>query len=233
MSEITERVRIVLDRAAEAAVSCGRDPAEITVAAATKMNDADRVREAIRAGIRVCGENRVQELLEKWEQGAYEGARTDFIGTLQRNKVRQLIGKARLIQSVGSAEVLGEIQKRAAAAGVRQQVLLEVNVGREAEKSGFLPEAVDEAAALAGELSAVELRGVMAIPPASASEAETVEYFQKMYHLFIDLRAKKYDNRIDCLSMGMSRDYPAAIREGATLVRVGTAIFGPRQYSQP
>jgi len=228
---IADNVRRVLEEAANAALRCGRSPEEVTVLAATKMNPPEAIREAVAAGIRAVGENRVQELVEKYEQNAYEGAALHFIGSLQKNKVRHLIGRVALIQSVGSEDVLREISRRAEAAGLRQDVLLEINIGREAQKAGFLPEASDEAAALCGVLSGVRLLGVMAIPPAGVPFAKTVEYFDAMRNLFVDFREKKYDNsNMQYLSMGMSSDFAAAIEAGANLVRVGSAIFGPRSY---
>lgn len=229
---IADNVRFVLDEAAKAAQRSGRRPEEVTVLAATKMNPPEAIREAIEAGIRTAGENRVQELVEKYGQNAYEGAALHFIGSLQKNKVRHLIGKVELIQSVGSEDVLREVSKRAEAFGIVQDILLEINIGREPQKAGFLPEAADETAALCAALSGVRLCGVMAIPPAGVPFAKTVEYFDAMRNLFVDLSAKKYDNStVQFLSMGMSADYAAAIEAGANLVRVGSAIFGPRNYS--
>ncbi len=226
MADIEGNVRRVLDTAAEAAIRSGRHPEEITVLAATKQNGPEEIRRALRAGIRTVGENRVQELLEKQAAGAYGDARVEFIGTLQRNKVRQLVGRVALIQSAGSREVLEEISRRAAAAGLRQDVLLEINIGREDQKSGFFPEEADEAAAWCAELSGLRLCGVMTIPPRTD---DPTEYFERMHKLFVDLQQKKYDNNaIRFLSMGMSADFAAAICAGANVVRIGTAIFGPR-----
>ena len=138
--ELQERVKSVIERVNNAAVQAGRDPSEITLVAATKMNDAERVQAAIEAGIRVCGENRVQELQEKYEQNAYDGADLQFIGTLQTNKVKYLIGKVSLIQSVGSVHLGEAIAKEAEKRGVCQDILLEVNIGREAALStGVFP----------------------------------------------------------------------------------------------
>jgi pyridoxal phosphate enzyme (YggS family) len=226
MADIEGNVRRVLDTAAEAAIRSGRHPEEITVLAATKQNGPEEIRRALRAGIRTVGKNRVQELLEKQAAGAYGDARVEFIGTLQRNKVRQLVGRVALIQSAGSREVLEEISRRAAAAGLRQDVLLEINIGREDQKSGFFPEEADEAAAWCAELSGLRLCGVMTIPPRTD---DPTEYFERMHKLFVDLQQKKYDNNaIRFLSMGMSADFAAAICAGANVVRIGTAIFGPR-----
>ncbi|MDO4973711.1 MAG: YggS family pyridoxal phosphate-dependent enzyme [Eubacteriales bacterium] len=230
---IAENVALVQENIARAARAAGRDPAGIRLVAASKMNDAARVREAIAAGVRVFGENRVQEMLEKHAQGAYEGAELHFIGHLQKNKVRQVVGLASLIHSVDSLELLAVIDRCAAARGLRQDVLLEVNIGGEASKSGFAPEALPAALEKAGEYGAVQVRGLMAIPPVCASPEENRPFFLRMKQLFVDNGRKKYDNvSMDFLSMGMSGDYTEAVACGADLVRVGTAIFGARDYSR-
>ncbi len=228
---ITENVASVRAGIAAAARAAGRDPAAIILIAASKMNDADRVREAIAAGVDACGENRVQEMLEKQKQGAYEGAPLHFIGHLQKNKVRQVVGLASLIHGADSLGLLAQIERCAAARDLTQDVLLEVNVGAEATKSGFAPEEIPEALSSAAAFSHIRVRGLMAIPPAGLSEEENRLNFTKMNKLFVDNSGKKYDNvSMDFLSMGMSADYALAIACGANMVRVGSAIFGPRPY---
>ena len=226
---IAENVAIVRENMARAALAAGRDPREILLLAASKMNDADRVRQAIRAGVDCCGENRVQELLEKQAQGAYEGAPLHFIGHLQKNKVKQVLGLVSLIHGADSRELLETVSRLAAARGLTQDLLLEVNIAGEASKSGFSPEEIPEALAFAAELPALRVRGLMAIPPICASPEENRPFFLRMQKLFIDNGEKKYDNiRMDFLSMGMSGDYTEAIACGANLIRVGSGIFGPR-----
>ena len=228
---IAENLAQVQANIARAAEKAGRDPGDILLIGATKMNDADRVREAIRAGLPACGENRVQELLEKNEQGAYEGARLHFIGSLQKNKVKYLVGLVELIHSVDSVELMREINKQALKRGITQDILLEVNTGGEDSKSGFAPEKLPEMLAAAAEFPAVSVRGLMTIPPICQRPEENLPYFQLLRQLFIDNGEKKYDNvRMDFMSMGMSGDYEAAIACGANMVRVGTAIFGHRVY---
>lgn len=230
---IADNVKQVKENIANAAMACGRDPKEIKLVAATKMNDAERVREAIRAGVDICGENRVQELTEKNAQGAYEGAPLHFIGHLQKNKVKYLVGTVELIHSVDSVELMEAIDKKAAALGIIQDILLEVNIGGEAAKSGFAPEELAAALEKAGAFSSIKVRGLMAIPPICADSEENRPYFSSMKQLFVDIGAKKYDNvSMDFLSMGMSSDYEVAISEGANMVRVGTGIFGARNYAQ-
>ena len=157
----------------------GRDPSEITLVAATKMNDAERVQAAIEAGIRVCGENRVQELQEKYEQNAYDGADLQFIGTLQTNKVKYLIGKVSLIQSVGSVHLGEAIAKEAEKRGVCQDILLEVNIGREAAKSGLPPEELHDAIVKLSAKKSLHIRGLMAIPPVADEKTKNSNYFYR------------------------------------------------------
>ncbi len=230
---IAENVAIVRDQMAEAAVKAGREPGEILLCAATKMNGADNVRQAVAAGVDACGENRVQELLEKLPQGAYTGAPVHFIGPLQKNKAKQVVGAVDLIESVDSPELLTLIGRLARERGIRQDILLEVNIGGEEAKSGAAPEALAELAAAAAADPGVRLRGLMAIPPVAEKPGANRRYFEKMYQLYVDIKAKKYDNSvIDCLSMGMSGDFADAIAAGATMVRIGTAIFGARDYAR-
>lgn len=226
---IAENVAAV--RARIEAAAQGR---RVLLVAASKMNDAGRVREAVAAGVDACGENRVQELVEKNAQGAYTGRPLHFIGHLQKNKIKYLVGVADLIESVDSAELLTLIDRRAEKLDVVQDVLLEVNIGREEAKSGLAPEDVVKTVEFAVPLAHVRVRGLMAIPPAADSPDKTRPYFAAMRELFIDIAEKKYDNTpMDFLSIGMSGDFEAAIAEGANMVRVGSAIFGARDYSRP
>ena len=230
---IAENVARIRAEMVKAALACGRDPKEIQLCAATKMNDADAVRQAIAAGVDCCGENRVQELTAKLAQKAYEGAPVHFIGHLQTNKVKQVVGKVNLIQSVDSERLLRAINAEAARQGIRQDILLEVNIGNEQSKSGFHPEEILPLLDRIGEFSNVCMKGLMAIPPISSFPGENLQYFQKMFQLSVDIREKINDNvTVDCLSMGMSDDYPDAIACGSTMIRVGTAIFGARDYSK-
>ena len=231
MMDITESVARVKANIAAAAEKAGRRPEDIYLVAASKMNDSGRVREAIAAGIRICGENRVQEMVEKQAQGAYEGAELHFIGHLQKNKVKPVVGLASLIQSADSLELIRVIDKTALSRGIIQDILLEVNIGAEASKSGFSPEELPSALDSIARLDAVRVRGLMTIPPICSSRQEIEPYFVQMKQLFIDICGKKYDNiRMDFLSMGMSADYETAIACGANMVRVGSAIFGKRIY---
>ena len=229
--QIEQKVAEAKRRIVQAAIAAGRRPEDILLVAATKMNDADRVRAAIAAGVDICGENRVQELLEKYEQHAYDGCPLHFIGTLQSNKVKYLIGKVSVIESVSSVKLARVIDKEAAKAGIVQDILLEINIGREESKSGIDPDELCEAVDQIAACSHVRVRGLMAIPPKMQKSQEKTCYFDRMSQLFIDISAKKYDNiSMDYLSMGMSADYEEAISCGATIVRLGTALFGARHY---
>ena len=231
MDHIRENIARIRADMAAAAVAAGRDPAEIQLCAATKMNDAEAVKAAVAAGVDCCGENRVQELLSKQPQGAYEGRPVHFIGHLQTNKVKQVVGKVDLIQSVDREDLLACIQKTAEKMGLVQDILLEVNIGDEESKSGFTPAEAMEMAGRMAEFPNCRLKGIMAIPPICESEGGNSKYFAEMHQLLVDISAKKYDNvTMECLSMGMSGDYADAIRYGSTMIRVGTAIFGPRNY---
>lgn len=232
---LEENIARVKANMARAALEAGRDPAEITLVAATKVQTSDTIRAAIAAGITVCGENRVQELTAHLDDYAYDGARVHFIGHLQTNKVRFVVGRVDLIESVDSPRLLEAIERQAEKLNLVQDVLLEVNIGREESKGGCLPEALPALARQAMDLPHVRLRGLMAIPPVAAEPGANRRFFAATRQLYVDIRRQIGDNDtdIDCLSMGMSGDYEDAIREGATLVRVGTALFGPRPPMHP
>ncbi len=230
---ISENVSKILSDIRRAALAAGRNPEEIMLCAATKMNGSENVREAIRAGVRCCGENRVQELVQKLSENAYEGAAIHFIGHLQTNKVKQVVGKVSLIQSVDSLRLLEAISREAQKQGIVQEILLEINVGNEESKSGFeaseIPTVLENLSAYPG----VRVKGLMAIPPICKNAGDNDKFFKEIYNLSVDISAKKYDNVcMEVLSMGMSDDYTSAIACGSTMIRVGTAIFGARNYGQ-
>ncbi|WP_297722185.1 YggS family pyridoxal phosphate-dependent enzyme [Intestinimonas sp.] len=232
---LEENIAKVKAGIARAAAEAGRDPEEITLVAATKVQTSETIRAAIAAGVTVCGENRVQELTGHLDDYAYDGARVHFIGHLQTNKVRFVVGRVDLIESVDSLRLLGAVERQAEKLNLVQDILLEVNIGHEESKGGCLPEDLPALARRAAELPHVRLRGLMAIPPAAAEPGDNRRFFAATRQLFVDIRSQIGDNDtdIDCLSMGMSGDYEDAIREGATLVRVGTALFGPRPPMHP
>ena len=215
---LAERIALVNEKIAAAARQAGREPSEVTLVAATKVQTSDTIRQAIAAGVTICGENRVQEMTAHLDDDAYAGAALHFIGHLQTNKVRQVVGRVEPIEA------------QAAKLELVQDILLEVNIGGEASKSGISPEELSALAAQAVGSPHVRLRGLMAIPPVAAGPDGNRPFFAKMRQLYVDIRSQMDDNKtsFDCLSMGMSGDFEDAVREGATLVRVGTALFGPR-----
>lgn len=233
--DLSQNIKAVQERIAAAARAAGRDPGEISLCAATKVQTDETIRSAIAGGIRLCGENRVQELAAHLEAGAYAGAEVHFIGHLQTNKVKQVVGKVSLIHSVDSERLLRAVAAQADKLGLVQDILLEVNIAGEQSKGGVSPEELPQLAGLAAGCPHVRLRGLMAIPPVSTLPGANRRYFSEMRNLFVDIMKKMSDNQsvMDCLSMGMSADYEDAIAEGATLVRVGTALFGPRPPMNP
>ena len=228
---IAENVARIRREMELAALAAGRDPGSIQLCAATKMNSADAGREAIRAGVDCCGENRVQELTQKLAENAYEGAPVHFIGHLQTNKVRQVVGKVSLIQSVDSLRLLAAIDAEARRQGIVQDILLEINIGGEESKSGFAPEELEDVLPKVREFPNICVKGLMCIPPIGEKNGDSAIFFKKMCKISVDIIRKKYDNvKVDCMSMGMSQDFPDAIANGSTMIRVGTAIFGARDY---
>ena len=228
---IKENIAEIRQRMDAAARKAGRDPGEILLCAATKMNDADRVREAIAAGVDCCGENRVQELVQKSALHAYDGKPVHFIGHLQTNKVRQVVGKVELIQSVDRIELLSCIEKEAARQDLIQDILLEINIGAEESKSGFTPEEAKAVAAAMDRYPHCRLRGLMAIPPISEKSGSNCRFFEEIQRIAVDITTKNpHNSSMEVLSMGMTDDFEDAIACGSTMIRVGTAIFGARHY---
>ena len=228
-SEIRRNVEAVQEQIGRAAAEAGRDPSEIRLMAVTKTQSAARVNEAIAAGVTLLGENRAQELLEKYDGYDRAGCDIHFIGHLQSNKVRSIVDKVSMIESVDRLSLAQEISRCAQSHGLVMPVLIEVNIGREQSKSGVLPEALPELLEKISLLPGLSVRGLMAIPPNIEDTVQTEGYFEQMYRRFIDMKAKKLDNvSMTILSMGMSHDYPLAIRHGSNVVRIGRALFGER-----
>ena len=228
---IAENVARIKAQMKEAAIAAGRNPSDILLCAATKMNNADAVRQAIAAGVDCCGENRVQELTQKLSENAYEGAPVHFIGHLQTNKVKQVVGKVSLIHSVDSLRLLEAVNKEATKQGIIQDILLEINIGQEDSKSGLCKDELPSILEKMGDFSNIRVRGLMAIPPICQNSTDNHKFFQEMCNLSVDIKAKKYDNvSVEIMSMGMSDDFTDAIACGSTMIRVGTAIFGARGY---
>lgn len=230
---IAENVARIRAEMEATAIAAGRDPKSVLLCAATKMNDAEAVREAIRAGVDCCGENKVQELTAKLAENAYAGASVHFIGHLQTNKVKFVVGKVDLIQSVDSLRLLAAIDKEAKKQEIIQDILLEVNVGGEESKSGFAPEEILPLVKNLAQFPNIRVKGLMTIPPISQKNGDNVKFFQKIYNISVDIIALLGDNGMaKYLSMGMSDDFTDAIACGSTMIRVGTAIFGARDYTK-
>lgn len=225
-----ENFKEIISNIKIAAENSGRKPEEIMLLAATKTVDVDVINHAISNGIKYIGENRVQEFLSKYEH--YSPVNMHFIGHLQTNKVKDIIDKVSLIHSVDSYRLAEEISRQAVKRGITMDILLEVNIGDEQSKSGFGYSEVMDAVQEIAKLDGIKVKGLMAIPPICETPDENRPYFAKMKKLFIDIRSKKIDNSsMDILSMGMSDDYVVAIEEGANMVRLGTALFGRRNYN--
>lgn len=230
---VEENIRVLKEKVGEAAVRSGRAPEDITILAVTKTVPVEIINHAIHCGMIHIGENRVQEFLEKYDQLDLSNCKAQIIGTLQTNKVRKVIGLVEMIQSVDSAHLAQEINRVSVQKDVVTDCLVEVNIGREENKGGVLPEALDELLGKIGEMQAVRVRGLMAIPPICETAKEVRQYFSQMTQLFLDRKDKTSDNiSMDFLSMGMSADYEEAILEGANYIRPGTALFGHRTYSK-
>ena len=231
LADVTYNYQVICENIAKAAQSVGKTADDITFLAATKTVDAPTINHAISLGLRYIGENRVQELLSKYEDYDLDHASLQFIGHLQSNKVRQIVGKVDLIQSVDSVKLAREISRCSLKQNISTDILLEVNIGREENKSGVLPEALPELLDEIKDIPAIKVRGLMAIPPICENAQENCKFFDNMRHIFLDIGSKNIDNiSMEVLSMGMSDDYTEAIRCGANMIRVGSALFGKRNY---
>lgn len=227
---IYDNVKRIREQIAEAAISSGRRSEDIMLVAASKTKSIEHIRSAISSGVDAIGENRVQEMVKKQGEGAYEGTPLHFIGHLQKNKAKLIVGQCDLIQSADSLDLIERIDKIARALGICQDILIEVNIGRESQKNGVFPEEVDEIIDRARSFSGVGIKGIMAIPPFVPEKGVNRRYFEEMYKLFVDIKQKKYDNvNMYYLSLGMSGDYTDAVLSGSNMVRIGSAIFGSRQ----
>ena len=229
--QIRENIDRIREESVKAALSCGRNADDITLMAVTKTVDPIFVNTAIDCGIKLLGENRVQEFLSKKDKYHRDGVSVHMIGHLQTNKVKYIIGEVDCIESVDNHRLLAEIEKEAAKLNKRMKVLLEVNIGREESKSGLNPDKVLDFVEETSAYPHIHVAGLMAIPPICDQISDLEDYFDRMYQLFLDIGTKKIDNvSMDLLSMGMSGDYLTAIRHGSNMVRLGTAIFGKRNY---
>ncbi len=231
LTNIKYNYDFINEKIAEAAMKAGKTRDDITFLSATKTVEPEYINYAISLGLSYIGENKVQELLSKYDQYNLENCSLQFIGHLQSNKVRQIVGKVDLIQSIDSMKLAKEVSKCSLKNNITSDILVEVNIGKEENKSGVMPEMLEKLVEEISTLPAVNVKGLMTIPPICEKKDEIRRYFEKMNRLFLDISSKKLDNvSMDILSMGMSSDYYEAILEGANMVRIGSALFGNRIY---
>lgn len=232
LSNIEYNYKRICENIAKAAEASGRKYEDITFLAATKTVEAEFINYAISLGLDHIGENRVQELLSKYEAYDLSNTKLHMIGHLQTNKVRQIVGKVDMIESVDSFKLAKEISDQSVKRNLSTDILVEVNIGGEESKSGISPDMLEELLCQIAELPSIRVQGLMTIPPICENKQKICGYFENMRKLFIDISSKKIDNiSINVLSMGMSDDYMEAIKEGATMVRIGSALFGARNYN--
>ncbi|HZK21500.1 MAG TPA: YggS family pyridoxal phosphate-dependent enzyme [Oscillospiraceae bacterium] len=229
---ISDNIKRIKDEIASAAIKSKRSPEEVRLLAVTKTVEAEKINYAIeKCGIDLIGENKVQELLAKSDKLTETKFEKHFIGQLQRNKVRKIVPLVSMIQSVDSVRLANEISRVSKSLDKTSNILIEVNIGKEQSKAGFLVEELEESVHQISLLENISIQGLMCIPPICESETELNQYFENMYRIFIDIKAKKYDNIfMEILSMGMSGDYISAVMNGSNLVRIGSSIFGARTY---
>ena len=231
LTDIKYNYDFINEKISEAAMKAGKTRDDITFLSATKTVEPEYINYAISLGLSYIGENKVQELLSKYDQYNLENCSLQFIGHLQSNKVRQIVGKVDLIQSIDSMKLAKEVSKCSLKNNITSDILVEVNIGKEENKSGVMPEMLEKLVEEISTLPAVNVKGLMTIPPICEKNDEIRRYFEKMNRLFLDISSKKLDNvSMDILSMGMSSDYYEAILEGANMVRIGSALFGNRIY---
>ena len=230
--QAVQRVNAIQQQIIQAAKNVGRDPSQVRLMAVTKTRTAQEVNEVIAAGIDLLGENKAQELCARYDSYQLDHCEIHFIGRLQTNKVRQIIDKVTMIESVDSEHLAEEISRQCQKHGIEMDILLEVNIGNEESKGGFAEADLEKAVRRIAQLPGLHIKGLMAIPPIEENPENVRVYFARTKRIFIDIKNKNIDNVImEILSMGMSGDFPQAIMEGSTEVRIGTALFGPRNYS--
>ncbi len=233
LADIEYNYKKIEEKITEAALKSGRTREDITFLSATKTVSPELINYAISLGLKYIGENRVQELLSKYDAYNLNDATLHFIGHLQTNKVKQIVDKVQMIQSVDSVKLAKEISKQSVAKGINTDILVEINIGNEDNKSGVLPEQAEDLLWEISKMDNIFVKGLMTIPPICENEQKIRKYFHKMHNIFIDISGKKIDNiSMEVLSMGMSSDYYEAITEGATMVRIGSSLFGERDYSK-
>ena len=230
-ADIQYNLDVINERIAESAIKSGRNPKDVTLMAVTKTVDPIFINYALDYGVKMIGENRVQEMLRKKPELHLDGVQKHLIGHLQTNKAGQIVSEVDMIQSVDSLKIAKEIAKQSVKKGVVTDVLLEINVGEEESKTGFSMSEFFETLHEIAELDAIRIKGLMTIPPICENNTILCKYFEKIHNIYVDIKEKKLDNiDMNILSMGMSGDYYEAILCGSNLVRIGSSIFGPRMY---
>ena len=226
IQSVQDNYKKVLSDVKETAIKAGRNPDDVRLMAVTKTVESFYINKVLDLGADLIGENRVQEFLGKKDELHLNGVEKHLIGHLQTNKVKQIVDEVDMIVHLAK-----EISKISSKKEITTNILLEVNVGKEESKSGIFLEGLNDLIAEVSEMENIKIKGLMTIPPICDSEAEVSKYFESMYQTFIDIKNKKIDNvDMDILSMGMSHDYEAAVKNGSNIVRVGSAIFGARKY---
>ena len=229
--DICYNLDVINEKIAEAAIKSGRNPEDVRLMAVTKTVDPMFINFALDHGVNLIGENRVQELLRKKDELHLDGVEKHLIGHLQTNKAGQIVGVADMIQSVDSVKIAKEIAKQSIKKGIETDVLLEINIGAEENKTGFDLGEFRESVYEIAEIGGIHVKGLMSVPPICENDTILCKFFENIYNIYVDIRAKKIDNiSMQILSMGMSGDYEKAILCGSELVRIGSAIFGPRIY---
>lgn len=230
-ADIEYNLDVINEKIAESAIKSGRKPEDVQLMAVTKTVDPIFINYALDYGVKLIGENRVQEMLRKKPDLHLDGVDKHLIGHLQTNKAGQIVGEVDMIQSVDSLKIAKEIGKQSAKKGIVTDVLLEINVGAEESKTGFSTSEFFENLYEISEISNIQVKGLMTVPPICENNTELCKFFENMFNIYVDIKAKKLDNiTMNILSMGMSGDYEQAILCGSNLVRIGSSIFGPRIY---
>ncbi|MCT4598200.1 MAG: YggS family pyridoxal phosphate-dependent enzyme [Vallitalea sp.] len=232
MDYIKDNIKLVLDNIEKAAKKVGRDPNEITLIAVSKTKPIEFIEEALKSNIINMGENKVQEIREKYEM-INTKAKWHMIGHLQTNKVKYIIDKVSLIHSVDSLKLAQKIDSQAEKIGIKMDILIQLNIANEDTKFGLMSEEITDFIIEVSQLNNINIKGLMTIAPYVEDSEENRQIFREIKQLAVDIKRKNIDNvNMDILSMGMTNDYTVAIEEGSTMVRVGTGIFGKRDYSK-
>ena len=230
-ADIRYNLDVINEKIAESAIKSGRNPSDIQLMAVTKTVDPIFINYALDYGVNMIGENRVQEMLRKKPDLHLDNVQKHLIGHLQTNKAGQIVGEVDMIQSVDSLKIAKEIAKQSAKKGITTDILLEINIGDEESKTGFSKSEFMENLYQIAEIPELKVKGLMTIPPICDNNTILCEFFENIYNIYVDIKAKKLDNiSMNILSMGMSGDYEQAILCGSNLVRIGSSIFGPRIY---